>query len=275
LFGNLFKMDVSLLRNRIQSTVDPNADTRRQAELDLKYVRSSKRAGQIFSDYCLYRQKSSQALPMHSSKYCRPSRTIAYASRVHKLLHPLDHIADAVTAVVYLKNRVNRAWQPSDDSVAQKQIPEEEKLDLRNRLLPILASSSPQIRSQIIPILQKILSYDFPAKWPDFLDMTMQLLSTNHANSVFAGLHCMLAICRMYRFKGVDTRPEFNQIVEASFPQLLAIATRLVEETSVEAWEMLHIIMKAYKHAIYVGQIPIILVSCRAKSPSSTYHLTL
>lgn len=65
----------------------------------------------------------------------------------------------------------------------------------------------------------------------------------------------MLALCRMYRFKGVDIRPEFNQIVEASFPQLLAIATRLVEETGVEAWEMLHIVMKAYKHAIYVGQI--------------------
>jgi hypothetical protein len=57
----------------------------------------------------------------------------------------------------------------------------------------------------------------------------------------------------MYRFKGGDTREDFNQIVQASSPQLLGIATRLVEDTSVEAWEMLHIIMKAYKHAIYVG----------------------
>ncbi len=32
-------MNVDLLRSRIQSTVDPNADLRRQAELDLKYVR--------------------------------------------------------------------------------------------------------------------------------------------------------------------------------------------------------------------------------------------
>ena len=31
-------MNVDLLRGRIQSTVDPNADLRRQAELDLKYV---------------------------------------------------------------------------------------------------------------------------------------------------------------------------------------------------------------------------------------------
>lgn len=31
-------MDVAALRDRIQSTLDPNADNRRQAELDLKYV---------------------------------------------------------------------------------------------------------------------------------------------------------------------------------------------------------------------------------------------
>jgi len=33
------KMDVGGLRIRIQSTLDPNSDIRRQAELDLKYVR--------------------------------------------------------------------------------------------------------------------------------------------------------------------------------------------------------------------------------------------
>lgn len=248
-------MDVSLLRNRIQSTVDPNADTRRQAELDLKYVRGPLPLCRTYADHYLRRQKSNQASPMRSSTYYMRSKTAAYVFRVTVLPAPFSHATNAVIAVVYLKNRVNRAWQPSDDAAVQKQIPEEDKLDLRNRLLPILASSSPQIRSQLIPILQKILSYDFPTKWPNFLDVTMQLLNTNDANSVFAGLHCMLAMCRMYRFKGGDTRPEFNQIVEASFPQLLAIATKLIDETGVEAWEMLHIIMKAYKHAIYVGPI--------------------
>ena len=158
------------------------------------------------------------------------------------------------TAVVYLKNRVSRGWAPADESPLHKPIPEDEKLDFRNRLLPILASSPSQIRSQLIPILQKILQHDFPAKWPSFMEITVRLLNTNDANSVFAGLHCMLAICRVYRFKGEDNRGEFNQIVQASFPQLLAIGNRLVSETSIEAWEMLRIIMKAYKHAIYVGQ---------------------
>lgn len=32
-------MEVAALRDRIQSTLDTNADNRRQAEVDLKYVR--------------------------------------------------------------------------------------------------------------------------------------------------------------------------------------------------------------------------------------------
>ena len=84
------------------------------------------------------------------------------------------------------------------------------------------------------------------------MDITMQLLSAGDANSVFAGLHCMLAICRIYRFKSGDNREDFNRIVQVAFPQLLAIGGRLLEESSPEAWEMLRIILKTYKHAIYV-----------------------
>jgi importin-7 len=155
--------------------------------------------------------------------------------------------------VVYLKNRVTRGWAPGEEYPNNKQIPEEEKIDLRNRLLPVLASSPPQIRSQLIPILQKILHYDFPGQWPNFMDITVQLLNTNDGNTVFAGLNCMLAICRVYRFKGAENRGDFNQIVQASFPQMLGIGTRLVNEDSLEAWEMLRILLKAYKHAIYVS----------------------
>ena len=155
--------------------------------------------------------------------------------------------------VVYLKNRVTRGWAPAEEYPTHKKIPDEEKLPFRNRLLPVLASSPPQIRTQLIPILQKILQYDFPAKWPDFMDITVRSLSTNDANSMFAGLQCMLAICRVYRFKSGENRDDFNQIVQASFPQLLRIGTGLLAETSLEAGEMLRVIVKAYKHAIYVS----------------------
>lgn len=84
------------------------------------------------------------------------------------------------------------------------------------------------------------------------MDVTMQLLATNDASSVFAGLQCVLAICRTYRFKAGENREDFNKIVQLSFNQILSIGTRLVDETSLEAAEMLRIVIKSYKHAIYV-----------------------
>ena len=155
-------------------------------------------------------------------------------------------------AVVYLKNRITRGWAPLDDNPHPNPIPEAERSPFRDRLIPILASSQPQIRAQLIPILQTVLQHDFPEKWPNYMAMTVQLLNTNDANSVFAGLQCLLAICRVYRFKSGENRADFDKIVAVSFPQLLNIGNGLVGETSLEAGEMLRIVVKAYKHAIYV-----------------------
>ena len=58
----------------------------------------------------------------------------------------------------------------------------------------------------------------------------------------------------MYRFKSGENRAEFeNGVVAGSFPQLLALGNRLVEEESIEAGEMLRAVMKSFKHAIYFG----------------------
>jgi hypothetical protein len=84
------------------------------------------------------------------------------------------------------------------------------------------------------------------------MDITLQLLNTNDASSIFAGLQCLLAICRVFRFRSTENRQDFDKIVEATFPRLLVIGTELIKESSEEAGEMLHIVLKAYKHATYV-----------------------
>lgn len=157
-----------------------------------------------------------------------------------------------ITAVVYLKNRVTRGWSPGEDFPQNKPIPEDEKVRFRERLIPVLASSPPQIRNQLVPVLQKILHLDFPEKWPSFVTITVQLLNTNDASSIFAGLQCLLAICRVFRYKSGENRADFDKIVEATFPRLLVIGQGLVNEISEEAGEMLHIVLKAYKHATFV-----------------------
>lgn len=175
------------------------------------------------------------------------------------------------TAVIYVKNRVNRAWAGTDHFPNEHPIPEDEKARVRDRLLPILASSQGLIRQQLIPILQRILHWDFPEKWPTFMDFTIQLLNTNDPSSVLAGLQCLLAICRAYRFKAGDgeNRAHFDKIIEASFPRLLAISSELVAQESEEAGEMLHIALKAYKHATWVSHTLLGLNTLLCRQPLS------
>lgn len=155
-------------------------------------------------------------------------------------------------AVVYLKNRITKGWSPVEDHSGAKPIPEEEKDSFRNRLVPLLVASQPNVRAQLIPALQKILANDFPVKWPNFLEITIQLLNAGDIASVSAGVQCLLAICKIYRFKSGDTRGDFDNIVALSFPQLLSLGNQLANESSLEAGEILRIVLKVYKHAIYV-----------------------
>jgi len=161
---------------------------------------------------------------------------------------------DITTAVVYLKNRITRGWPPQEENVLHKSIPDNERASFRDRLLPVIAASSSLIRGQLIPILQTILNHDFPAKWPTFMDVTLQLLNTNDAASVLAGLQCLLSICRTYRFKARETRADLDKIVTVAFPPLLNLGNKLVEEDSAQAGEMLRLVVKCYKHAIYVSR---------------------
>jgi importin-7 len=156
------------------------------------------------------------------------------------------------TAVVYLKNRITRGWA-EENALGHKPIPADERKPFRDRILPVLASSQPQIRAQLVPILQTILQHDFPKKWPDYMDITLQLINTNDANSVFAGLQCLLSVCRTYRFKAGEERADLDKIVTISFTSLLNIGSRLVDENSLEAAEMLRMLIKCYKHTIYVS----------------------
>ena len=157
--------------------------------------------------------------------------------------------------MIYLKNRTNRGWSRSDHYPDEPLIAEDEKQRFRDRILPILAASRGPVRQQLLQLIQRILHFDFPGKWPSFMDVTLQLLHANDPPSVLAGLQCLLVTCRAYRFKGNQDvgRGEFDKIIEASFPRLQQVCNELVNQESDEAGEMLHIALKAYKHATWVS----------------------
>ncbi|KAJ3478991.1 hypothetical protein NLG97_g8433 [Lecanicillium saksenae] len=222
-------MDTAAIRGLLAASLLPDADNRRRAELQLKQVEEE------------------------------PGFLVC-------LLDILEAEQDAsvrLATIIYLKNRVNRSWYTTEPIAQGKLIPEEEKSRIRDRLVPLLANSDPLVRQQLIPVIQRVLQSDFPSRWPNFMGFTSELLNTNTPSSVLAGLQCLLAICRAFRFKASDSedRQHFDKIVEASFPRLLAICNELVNQESDEAGEMLHLALKTYKHATWLELAPSLRVS--------------
>ncbi|KAF4512653.1 hypothetical protein G6O67_000006 [Ophiocordyceps sinensis] len=217
-------MDSAAVRGLLAASLEPDADNRRRAEIQLKQV--EEHSG--FMD-CLF-----QILQTESEASVR------------------------LSTVIYIKNRVNRAWYLSDSFSNETLIPEDEKARIRDMLVPILASSEGPVQQQLVPVLQRILQSDFPARWPRFIDFTMELLNTNSPSSAHAGLQCLLALCRAFRYKSTENqdRLHFDSIVETSFPRLMAICNELVNQESDEAGEMLHLALKAYKHATWLELSP-------------------
>ncbi|KAL7276738.1 Nonsense-mediated mRNA decay protein 5 [Rhizina undulata] len=211
-------MDVAALRECIHSTLDANADVRRQAELQLKQGEQSP----------------------------------GFVGAVLDLVGSDPDPQVRLSAVLYLKNKVIRSWEYNEEFPKIPAISEEEKVSFRDRLVPTLASAPTPVRQQLLPLIGKVLHYDFPEKWPGYMDITLQLLNSNDIQSVFAGVQCLLSLCRVYRFKQAgDKRDELDRVTQATFPTILAIGNRLVDETSTDAGEMLKMIIKTYKHAVY------------------------
>lgn len=75
-------MDVAILRSRIESTVDPNADARRQAELDLRYVSVHCQTAQAQAKILSQRRKNNlDSLTLYSTYY-RLNKMLAYGCPV-------------------------------------------------------------------------------------------------------------------------------------------------------------------------------------------------
>ncbi|KAI5843637.1 armadillo-type protein [Tricharina praecox] len=216
-------MDTAALRECIGSTLSANADIRRQAELQLKAAEVQKGFVAALTDIV---SNDPDANFRHS-------------------------------AVIYLKNKVTRSWEFNEEWPKIPAIPEDEKAILRERLIPTLASAPPNIRQQLMPLIGKVLHYDFPERWPSYMDITLQLLNSGDIQSVFAGVQCLLSLTRVYRFKRDTTKQdEMERVAQATFPIILAIGNRLVDETSTDAGDMLKMIIKTYKHATYFELAP-------------------
>lgn len=152
-------------------------------------------------------------------------------------------------AVIYLKNKVDRYWDPLVP--VANPIDQDEKPVFRERLIPALVKVTPQCRSLLAKVLNIIVARDFPSKWPELLDSTLVLFQNSELDSMRAGLTCLLEICKYYRWCSGEKRAGLDKVIATSFAGVLSIGDSLVNETSSVAGDMLKDILKIYKCATF------------------------
>jgi hypothetical protein len=214
----------------LSHTLDPNPNTRKAAELELRKMEAH--AGMLPS-----------ALQLVARNDVDPSVRQATA--------------------IYVKNRVRRAWDAKGavlTDMKQSPIPEADYEPVRQALLSTLLQCTPQLHVHIAATLGAVVRHDFPQRWPKLIDEVKDLLG-NGEGADFArtntGLSALLAIFRAFRWR--DDSNMLPPLCESALPVVLNIARAVLASptsSSTDSGWLLYMVVKVYKTSINTELTP-------------------
>ncbi|KAF8074028.1 armadillo-type protein [Lyophyllum atratum] len=217
-------MDLQTLSNLFATTISPDPNVRRTAELQIRKVGNEE--GMITA---LLQIIAADSIDLATRQACS----------------------------VWLKNRVQSLYAldpTSNRRPDQGIIAASDREALRSHILLLLAASpSRSITLQLAHTLKSIVAHDFPERWPGLLEEIKRLLSSSNIREVHAGCVAVLEAVRAFRFRPRNT--DIPQIAAEVFPILVNIATQMLQtppSAAVEIPTMLHLILKTYRTSVVV-----------------------
>lgn len=164
-------------------------------------------------------------------------------------------------AAITIKNCLKRDWE--DKESRHSPFIEEDKAIVRNLILEGILRTPPHVRVQLEEAVKCIIATDFPVKWSDLVASIRSSLSSSDPIAVRAALRMLRIIARKYEYKDGIERAPLLAVVEATFPQLIAIFYSLINNpsTSTDLAEMLKLCCKTFYSAIYFEMPPLVAES--------------
>ncbi|TFK71252.1 ARM repeat-containing protein [Pluteus cervinus] len=211
-------MDLSTLSNLFSTTINPDPNIRKAAELEIR------------------------KLTLQEGVITALLQIIANDS---------TEISTRQACAVWLKNRVHTgySYEPTARRPDQPIIAQSDRDQLRSNILSLIANSSSRpITIQLANILRNIIIHDFPERLPNLLTDLKALLQSQDVRQVHAGCIAALECVRAYRFRRENNF--LPQIAQEILPHLSNIATQMMQTPPSAAQEiptMLHLILKTYK----------------------------
>ncbi|KAF8624410.1 hypothetical protein AX15_005891 [Amanita polypyramis BW_CC] len=217
-------MDLQTLSSLFATTLNPDPNVRKAAELQIRKI-----AGEPRMIAAILQIIAADSIDLATRQSCS----------------------------VWLKNRVQSCYVldvTTTRSSDLSPVADTDRDALRANILPLLAaSSSRSITVQLAATLKSIISNDFPDRWHSLLNDVKRMLTSNDIREVHAGCIATVEAIRAFRFRqNTDIRP---RMVAELFPTLVNIASQMMQtppSTAQEIPSMLRLIIKAYKTSISV-----------------------
>ncbi|CEG35371.1 ran binding protein 7 [Plasmopara halstedii] len=152
-------------------------------------------------------------------------------------------------AAVSLKNLVQKYWEGADGPEGQwVQVisPADKVLGRQNGLEALLVAQDSSIRSLLAETVAYIARFDFPESWPTLIDDICKNVQSGDANRIINSLLALRRVVKNFEYRSEERLTPLFTLVEGVFPMLQNMMVQMQTNNSIEAANMMHLILKTY-----------------------------
>ncbi|CAD5229107.1 unnamed protein product [Bursaphelenchus okinawaensis] len=150
-------------------------------------------------------------------------------------------------AGIFLKNHIRDYWVLDSDDVGKKvPIAEQDKVAIRQVLIPRIIMAPEALKVQLCICMQFILRHDFPEVWPSIVDELTQLYQSNDGASWYAALLVTHRLAKIYEYKRQVDKQPFLVAMNRFLPILYQRFVDIIDDQSQEANVLQKLMLKIF-----------------------------
>lgn len=167
-----------------------------------------------------------------------------------------------LSASLYLKNKIRYGWSKESkgsNELLNVAVDNDEKPVTKDMLIKALVECShhtPSCVRMLQPALETMVSEEYPKKkWDNLLEESFMLLDSGDIDSAHIGILCLAEIFRTYRWVSNDDRVNLEHLIVQHFDSILGYANHLLGLPGAlenpKFGDMIKMIIKIYKFITY------------------------
>jgi len=172
-------------------------------------------------------------------------------------------------AAIMLKNAIRQHWEPRGDAAKAGDVgifPADRAVLKENLLAVLVRETDNSVRNLVVEGINEVARCDLiKGEWPTLLPEVMGHLTSGDQLRTYNSLVALRGVVKIFEHKPFEQRAPLDQIVEVSFPQVLAILGQTAASNTIEAAQTNVLILKLLWNATQFA-----LPKCYREDPALT-----